>query len=128
MPWNDERPMSPHLQVYDLPLTANLSILHRGTGAVLLFGLILLVVVLLTLISGEESWAVLHNLLQSWFGLIVLWGFIFSLYYHMCNGIRHLFWDSGHYMEKSSLKKTGFMVIFGSILLTVFTCSIPFLI
>ena len=44
MAWNDKRPMSPHLQIYDLPMTARLSILHRVTGAILMGGLLLVVV------------------------------------------------------------------------------------
>lgn len=36
------RPLSPHLQVYRLPLTALLSISHRITGVLLAMGLLLL--------------------------------------------------------------------------------------
>lgn len=127
MAWNDDRPMSPHLQIYNLPMTAHLSILHRGTGAVLLLGLILLVGILLTLASGEQNWKILHGLLNHWLGQLVLWGFSFSLYYHMCNGIRHLYWDSGRYMEKESLQKTGLLVLGSSVFLTLATFAIAYL-
>ena len=102
MPWNDERPMSPHLQIYDLPITAKLSILHRATGAVLLFGLLLIVIVLMALAMGEQSWKIVHDLLVHWLGLGVLFGLTFSVYYHFCTGIRHLLWDTGKQMEKQS--------------------------
>ncbi len=127
MAWQDQRPMSPHLQVYILPLTAKLSILHRMTGAALFAALLLMVLVLFTLASGEQSWKLMQTFLSSWFGLIVLFGFTFILYYHLCTGIRHLLWDIGMYMEKQSSMKTGLMVIFSSVFLTVITWLIAYI-
>ncbi len=121
MSWNDKRPMSPHLQVYKLPLTANLSILHRGTGVVLFIGLILMVWVLVAAANGAESWQGMHGFLSSWFGKLVLFGFTFSLYYHFCNGIRHLFWDIGKGLDLEDALKSGKIVIVASVILTVLT-------
>ena len=61
MSWDDKRPMSPHLQVYKLPLTAKLSILHRATGAALFIGLILMVWVLVAGASGATAWQSMHS-------------------------------------------------------------------
>ncbi len=127
MSWNDERPMSPHLQIYKLPLTALLSILHRATGAVLFLGLIIMVLALHYLATGEQHWIVIQQLLSSWLGLLILIGLTFSLYYHFCNGIRHLIWDLGALMCKQSLNKTGFTVLFLSIFLTTITWLIAYL-
>jgi len=121
MSWDDKRPMSPHLQIYKLPFTAKLSILHRGTGAVLFFGLLLMIWVLLSAANGAESWESMHSLLSSWFGYIVLFGFSFSLFYHLGNGIRHLFWDIGKGLECDQAKKSGQALIAGSIILTLLT-------
>lgn len=121
MSWDDERPMSPHLQVYKLPLTANLSILHRGTGAALFVGLILMVWVLAAGAAGPESWQSMHGFLSSWFGKLVLFGFTFSLYYHLCNGIRHLFWDIGKGLDLEDARKSGKLVIVASVILTLMT-------
>lgn len=121
MPWNDERPMSPHLQVYKLPLTAKLSILHRGTGAILFFGFILLSILLVLAMSGVESWSYAQAFLSSWLGYLVLLGFSFSLYYHLCNGIRHLFWDIGCGFSPEQTQKSGIYVIVGAIVLTLLT-------
>ena len=107
MAWNDPRPMSPHLQIYKLPFTAKLSILHRGTGAVLFAGLILMVLVLLSISNGAESWASMQGFLSGFIGKFILFGFTFSLYYHLCNGIRHLFWDVGMGLEMEDAKKSG---------------------
>lgn len=121
MSWDDNRPMSPHIQVYNLPVTAILSILHRGTGAVLFIGLILMVWVLAAAAGGAESWQSMHIFLSSWFGKMVLFGLTFSLYYHFCNGIRHLFWDIGKGFELSDAQKAGKIVIAVSIVLTLLT-------
>ncbi|MEH6455447.1 MAG: succinate dehydrogenase, cytochrome b556 subunit [Cocleimonas sp.] len=121
MAWNDPRPMSPHLQIYKLPFTAKLSILHRGTGAVLFAGLILMVMVLLSISGGAESWSSMQAFLSSFIGKFILFGFTFCIYYHMCNGIRHLFWDIGKGLELEDAKKSGLAVIAASVFLTLFT-------
>ncbi len=126
MSWTDKRPMSPHLQIYKLPITAKLSILHRGSGAVLTFGLILISIVLASIASGESAWASIHWLLSSWFGYLVLIGFTAKLYFHFCNGIRHLFWDAGKGLDLKSAKKSAFMVLIATAALTVFTWVIAF--
>ena len=121
MGWTDKRPMSPHLQICKLPITAKLSILHRGTGAVLTFGLILLVIALASAASGEVAWASIHWLLASWFGHLVLIGFTASLYYHFCNGLRHLFWDAGIGLNLKSAEKSAIPVLVATVVLTALT-------
>jgi len=128
MSWDDKRPMSPHLQIYKLPFTAKLSILHRGTGAVLFFGLILMILVLLSVANGATSWGTMNSFLTSWFGYLVLFGFTFSLYYHLGNGIRHLFWDIGKGLELNQAKTSGLVVIATSIILTIITWLIATLV
>ena len=121
MSWNDKRPMSPHLQIYKLPITAKLSVLHRGTGAVLTLGLILLSIVMASAASGESAWASIHWLLSSWFGHLVLFGFTASLYYHFCSGIRHLFWDTSKGLNLKCAEKSAVMVLIATAVLTIFT-------
>ena len=123
----DNRPLSPHLQIYDLPVTAKLSVLHRGTGAALTGGLILLVLALAFAASGADSWATMHGLLSSWFGYLVLFGFTAALYYHFCNGIRHLMWDMGKGMELDQLDKSATFVLAATGVLTCLTWVIALL-
>ena len=104
-------PLSPHLQVYRLPLTAVLSIMHRLTGLVLILGAVLLTAVLFALASGAEAFAVAQGLLQTWPGLLFLLLFLFALYFHFCNGIRHLFWDAGLGFDKSVANQSGIWVL-----------------
>ena len=121
MSWTDKRPMSPHLQIYKLPITARLSILHRGTGAVLTIGLILLAITLVNVASGESAWENIQWVISSWFGHLVLIGFTASLYYHFCNGIRHLFWDIGKGLDLKSAEKSAILVLMATIALTALT-------
>lgn len=115
------RPLSPHLQIYRLPLTAILSILHRITG-VALAGAFLLVV--WWLVAGAYSaayFATADWLLSSWLGKLVLLAALVALYLHLCNGIRHLVWDTGRAFALPVANRSNIFVIAGTIVLTVLT-------
>ena len=114
-----DRPLSPHLQVYKPQLTSVLSILHRITGLALAFGTFLLVWWLVAAAVGETAFEIVQNVIKSWFGRIILLGWSFSLFYHLCNGIRHLFWDVGLGFKLSTASASGWMVIIASIVLTL---------
>ena len=114
-----ERPISPHLQVYKPQITSVLSIFHRITGVAMTFGLILLVAWIFTLSLGEEYFQYFVMFIKSWFGLLILFGFTFALNYHLCNGIRHLFWDAGYGYEIETVHKSGLAVLVVSFVLTI---------
>ncbi|RBP49262.1 succinate dehydrogenase, cytochrome b556 subunit [Arenicella xantha] len=117
-----ERPLSPHLQVYKPQLTSMLSILHRGTGVVLTLGIPFLVYWLMVLAAGPEAYAKLEPCLSHMLVKLALVGWTFALFYHLCNGIRHLFWDVGRGFEMDTLHKSGWLVLFSAALLTAVTC------
>ena len=114
-------PLSPHLQIYRLPLTAVLSIAHRASGVILSVAALVMVWVLAAAASDAEAYSTAYGHLASWYGQIFLIGVTFSLYLHFCNGIRHLFWDVGMGFELETADKTAKMVIAGAIILTVAT-------
>jgi len=121
MAWNDKRPMSPHLQIYKLPLTALVSISNRVAGVGNSIAMVLLVLVIAAASGGNTDSSVILSLLNSWFGTLVLFGFTLSLYFHMCNGIRHLFWDVGHGFDIETADKTAKVSIGVAIALTIIT-------
>ena len=123
---NRPRPLSPHLQVYKPQLTSILSILHRGTGIVLSIGSIFLVSWILVLTLGESAYQIYSQLVNNWFGKLVIFGFTFGLFYHLSNGIRHLFWDAGYGYDLKDAYVSGFAVIFSSISLTLITWLIVY--
>jgi len=113
------RPLSPHLQVYRPQLTSILSILHRLTGVALAVGTLLLVYWLAAAASGPEAFATARGLIGSVIGRLVLFGWTFALFFHLCNGIRHLFWDAGYGFELPTAYRSGWLVVAASTLLTL---------
>ena len=116
-----ERPLSPHLQIYKPQLTSVLSITHRGTGVFLSLGTLALTCWLISLAMGEEVFNSFHQQMTTWYGKLFLAGFIFSLFYHLVNGVRHLFWDAGLGLDISTTYKSGYLTMFLSIVLTLVT-------
>jgi succinate dehydrogenase / fumarate reductase cytochrome b subunit len=119
-----KRPLSPHLQVYKPQLTSVLSIIHRGTGVFLSLGALVLTYWLVSLAVSEDLFNSFHLHTTFWYGKLFLIGFVFSLYYHLANGIRHLFWDIGLGLEISTTYKSGYFTIFISVALTLTTLFI----
>ena len=115
---SSNRPLSPHLQVYRPQLTSILSITHRATGIALSFGIILLIAWILATAAGENYFNTMNSIITSWFGKLVLVGFTWALFYHLCNGVRHLFWDAGYGFELSTVYKSGYATVGASVLLT----------
>jgi succinate dehydrogenase / fumarate reductase cytochrome b subunit len=102
-------------------MLAMLSITHRITGVALCAGALLLVYWLMALAAGPESYAQAHSILTSALGYIVLIAFSWAMYYHLCNGIRHLFWDIGKNLSIQGAEASGKATLLVSSLLTVFT-------
>jgi succinate dehydrogenase / fumarate reductase cytochrome b subunit len=118
MPSGD-RPLSPHLQVYRPQLTSMLSILHRLTGIALAIGTLLLVGWLYAAASGPESYAGIQEFNGSILGRLLLLGWSFALFYHLCNGVRHLAWDSGWGFDLPTAYLTGWIVVAAAGVLTI---------
>ena len=114
----DGRPLSPHLQVYRPQLTSVLSILHRATGIALAVGTLLLVFWLLSAATGPGRFATAQAFMGHWVGRLLLFGWSFALFYHLLNGIRHLFWDAGLGFELKSAYASGRAVVIGAVALT----------
>lgn len=113
-----ERPLSPHLQVYRWQITNTLSILHRLTGLALSLGALVLAGWLVSLASGPEAYSRAQAVFASaWFKL-PLAGWTFCFFYHLANGVRHLFWDAGLGFEPARFRATGWAVVVFSILAT----------
>ena len=112
------RPLSPHLQIYKMPLSAKLSILHRITGMILSLASVILVYWLFSLAYLSDTAIAFQSFFSSTVGKIVLIGFTFSFVYHFCNGIRHLFSDAGKGFELETVNKSGIFVVVMAIILT----------
>jgi succinate dehydrogenase / fumarate reductase cytochrome b subunit len=112
------RPLSPHLQVYRLQLTSALSILHRATGIALSVGALYLATWVMYAASNPKAYALFQSFNGSIVGRIVLGGWLFAAFYHLCNGIRHLFWDAGYGYELKDAYRSGWIVVVVSLIAT----------
>lgn len=119
-----DRPLSPHLQIYKLPLNAVLSITHRLTGLVLALGAVGVVLMLVAAASGSQVYQVFYSAAAHWLGQLILIGFTLALYYHLCAGVRHLFWDAGYGYELRTAFIGSWLVMIGAVVLTVITWAL----
>ena len=97
------------------------SILHRMSGVVLALGLLLLTWWLAAAASGPEPFDLVHDIMASWIGRLILLGFTAALYFHLFNGIRHLMWDIGYGFEIETAQRLGYLVLALTILATLGT-------
>ena len=112
------RPLSPHLQVYRPQLTSVLSITHRASGVVLTTGTIILALWLISVAIGPETFAVMASIVGHPLGQFVLFGYSVALFYHGCNGIRHLSWDLGFGLTIPDVYRSGYVVLAATCVLT----------
>ena len=112
------RPLSPHLQIYRLPLPALMSISHRLSGVVLSTGTIFVAIWLMMLAAGETSFALAQSVVGHPLSQLVLFGYSVALFYHACNGVRHLFWDAVIGVNIPAIYASGRVAIALAIVLT----------
>lgn len=120
------RPLSPHLQVYRLPVAAVASILTRITGHALVAGIVLLVWWLVAAVSGPRAFAVADWVVRSWIGFVVLTGSAWALWFHTLSGIRHLFYDAGVGLMVDEARNASWAIIIGSVVLTLISLILFF--
>lgn len=118
------RPRSPHVQVYRPQLTSVLSFGHRLSGLFLSLGAVLMVGWLLAGATGSPAFGYLNAWLGSFLGMALLFVWTLALFFHLCNGIRHLFWDAVVGFELKTVYLSGWIVVGTSIGLTLLTWAL----
>jgi succinate dehydrogenase / fumarate reductase, cytochrome b subunit len=116
------RPLSPHLQVYDMfQLTSLLSFGGRITGVVWVAGVLFMVWWLVAAAAGAGAFATVQWFAGSFVGLVFLFGITAAAWFHTLNGVRHLAWDAGYGYDIPSTYRSGRLVVAGTAVLTVLT-------
>ena len=115
------RPLSPNIQIYRPQLTSVLSIGYRITGVALSVYAVGLVVWLLAAAAGPQAYSKAQAVVGSWAGQVMLFGGTFAFFWHLCGGVRHLFWDIGYGYELRTIYASGWAVVVASVLLTLLT-------
>ena len=123
---SDNRPLSPHLQIYKPIFTMVMSIVHRITGVALYFGTLLLVWWLMAAATGPAYFDYVNGFFASWFGRLVLFGYTWALLHHMLGGLRHFLWDMGKGFSEGSRNGLAKLSLAGSIFLTILVWVIAY--
>lgn len=114
-----QRPLSPHIQIYRWQAQMVSSIVHRATGVALAVGTVVVVCGLLQLASGEQGYEKFRALIGSPVGMVLMLGWSWALFYHLCNGIRHLIQDGGAGYEIAQFVRSSWLSVIGSVVLTI---------
>ena len=114
----NNNPLSPHIQIYNWHISSLVSISHRITGVLNIFVLTLICFWVWMLLLGNESYQVIFNFLNSFFGKFFIISFVWSYSFQILSEIRHWFWDLGFGFELKTSRITGILVILGSIIIT----------
>lgn len=117
------RPLSPFMlgKYYRPQISSVLSLTHRATGVALSVGSVLLVAWLWATAYSAEQFAMWQAFYTSTLGILLLIGWSFAFFYHLGNGIRHLFWDMGKGFSIPNMTKSGIAVVAFAILATAYT-------
>lgn len=115
---NQDRPLSPHISIYRWPITMALSILHRVSGIALSLGFVVLVAWLFDTASGPAAYSVFLDVMDSVIGKLVLVAFSLAFFFHLSNGFRHLFWDTGRGFEKTDANRSSWFVLVATVVLS----------
>ena len=117
----NNRPTSPHLQIYRLPLTGVISITHRMTGVMLSVGLLFFVYIIFAVAGGFGTYTIMQVYASFWLAKLIYWGFVYALFFHLCHGVRHLCWDAGKSFARETLNRYALIELGVSLILTLST-------
>ena len=116
----NKTPLSPHIQIYKWHISSLVSISHRITGIINIIAVTFICLLASILILGETNYKFFYSFLSSAIGKFLILGLIWSFSFQILSEIRHAIMDLGYGFELKTTKITGLMVIFGSIILTIF--------
>ena len=118
-PGEQQRPLSPNMQLYRPQLTSVLSIVNRLTGILLSIAAIALVIWLAAGAAGPQAYAIVKVALASWVGQVFLFAFTLAFFLHLLGGILHLVWDTVHGFELRAIYMSGWTVVAASVVMTL---------
>ena len=116
----NKEPLSPHIQIYKWHISSLVSISHRITGIINIVAITFICLIASLLILGESNYEMIKFFMSSLLGKFVILGITWSFSFQILSEIRHLIMDLGYGFEIKTTNITGLIVIFGSVVLTVF--------
>ena len=116
---DNNKPLSPHIQIYSWNISSLISISHRITGVINIVVLTIICFWIASFLFGSSIYSIVQNILNSFFGKLLVIGITWSFSFQILSEIRHLFWDLGYGFELKTSKISGVIVIFGSFIITI---------
>jgi succinate dehydrogenase / fumarate reductase cytochrome b subunit len=116
----DKNPLSPHIQIYNWHISSLISISHRITGIINIIIVTLICFWVALLLLGNANYELIQNFFETYFGKFLIVGTVWSFSFQILSEIRHIFWDLGYGFELKTSNITGLLVIFGSLVSTIF--------
>jgi len=116
---DNNKPLSPHIQIYSWNISSLISISHRITGVINIIALTIICFWIASFLFGNSIYSFIQNILNSFFGKFLVIGITWSFSFQILSEIRHLFWDLGYGFELTTSKISGVIVIFGSFIITI---------
>ena len=116
---DNNKPLSPHIQIYSWNISSLISISHRITGVINIIALTVICFWIASFLLGSSIYDIIQNILNSFFGKFLVIGITWSFSFQILSEIRHLFWDIGYGFELTTSKISGIIVIFGSFIITI---------
>lgn len=104
------RPVHLDLRKIKLPIGGIMSILHRATGVYLFLVLPFFIYLLDQSLHSAAGYAAASATLHSVFGVLVLFGLVWSLMHHLLAGIRYLLIDVDMGVQKDIARHTALAV------------------
>ena len=117
---NNNRPISPHLQIYKPQITSILSISHRFTGIILFFSCFLACIWLFAMAFNDRLYDLINIFFSGIIGKVILFFITFSFFYHLLNGVRHLVWDIGYGYKIRNVYLSGIIVILLTLVINIY--------
>jgi len=116
---DNNKPLSPHIQIYSWNISSLISISHRITGVINIVVLTIICFWIASFLFGNSIYVIVQNILNSFFGKFLVIGITWSFSFQILSEIRHLFWDLGYGFELKTSNISGAIVIFGSFIMTL---------
>ena len=116
----DKNPLSPHIQIYNWHISSLISISHRIIGIINIIIVTLICFWVSLLFLGNLNYEFVQKFFETYVGKFLIVGTVWSFSFQILSEIRHIFWDLGFGFELKTSNITGLLVIFGSLVLTIF--------
>lgn len=104
------RPLSPHLQIYKLPLAAIISISHRMMGIVFFVSGVVIALICLTWMANINlAW--LFALVFSWLGKMKATWLVVGVVFYAMAEIRYIIWGLNYGMSPTFVSTSNILIV-----------------